>query len=218
MLGVECPLCGRRRARRACPALEKQICAVCCGTKRLAQIHCPSDCPYLASARDHPAAVVVRQQQRDFGLVVPFIRELTDRQSQIFILVGRFLSAYQLPELHALIDEDVAEAAGALAGTLETSSRGVIYEHRPQSLPAGRLADALKIMLTEAGGHDATTSAFERDAAVVLRRIEDAARGLRAPDASHRREFLDLLTRVLRAADPAAVPAPAAGEGRLIIS
>src|SRR4029079_6022625 len=51
---VICPLCGVRRARRGCPALGKQICAVCCGTKRLVEIQCPSDCAYLATAREHP--------------------------------------------------------------------------------------------------------------------------------------------------------------------
>src|SRR5215470_8411305 len=66
---VLCPLCGVRRARRGCPALDKQICAVCCGTKRLVQIHCPSDCTWLASAREHPPAVVVRRHQRDLGVL-----------------------------------------------------------------------------------------------------------------------------------------------------
>src|ERR1700704_4766830 len=58
MLAVVCPLCGQRKARRGCPALDKQICAVCCGTKRLVQIECPPDCAYLAVAREHrpPAA------------------------------------------------------------------------------------------------------------------------------------------------------------------
>ena len=46
-----CPLCGKRNARRACPALGHLICAVCCGTKRLTEIACPSDCGYLATAR-----------------------------------------------------------------------------------------------------------------------------------------------------------------------
>ncbi len=53
---MTCPLCSQRKARRACPALGHQICAVCCGTKRLTQIPCPSDCVYLASAREHPPA------------------------------------------------------------------------------------------------------------------------------------------------------------------
>ena len=53
-----------------------------------------------------------------------------------------FLARYEAPELQPLIDDDVAEAMAALAATFETASRGVIYEHRPASLPAERLVDA----------------------------------------------------------------------------
>jgi len=58
---VVCPLCGTRRARRRCPALDKQICAVCCGTKRLVQISCPSDCTWLLSAREQQLVTLVAQ-------------------------------------------------------------------------------------------------------------------------------------------------------------
>src|SRR5439155_18307098 len=210
-----CPLCGQRKARRACPALGKQICAVCCGTKRLVQIHCPPDCVYLASARDHPPAALVRQQQRDLALLVHFMRDLSERQSQLFFLVNTFLVQYQPPELQPLIDDDVAEAAGAMAATLETSARGVIYEHRPASLPAERLMSALKPVLAQAGGRGGT--AFERDAAVVMRRIEEAARGMRSEEPSDRRAFLDLLARVLRQAQPTDAPTETPDAPRLIL-
>ena len=199
---VTCPLCGQRKARRACPALGREICAVCCGTKRLVQIQCPSDCAYLSTAREHPPAAAVRRQQHDLGLLVQFMRDFNERQSQLFFLVNTFLVRYEPPELQPLIDDDAAEAAAALAATLETSSRGVIYEHRPASLPAERLMNALKPLLAEAGGQAGGT-AFERDAAVVLRRVEEAARGVRASDAGNRRAFLDLLGRVIsRNEDP----------------
>jgi hypothetical protein len=148
---VLCPLCGTRRARRGCPALGQQICAVCCGTKRLVQIQCPTDCAWLASAREHPPAVIVRQQQRDVGLLVQFMRDFNERQSQIFFLVVTFLVRYEPPELQRVIDGDVAEGLAALASTFETASRGVIYEHRPASLQAERLIAALKPVLAEAG-------------------------------------------------------------------
>ena len=148
---VVCSLCGTRRARRGCPALDKQICSVCCGTKRLVQISCPSDCTWLASAREHPPATVVRQQQRDVGLLGRFMRDLTQGQSELFFLIAAFLAGYQAPELHAPMDDDVAEAIGALAATFETASRGLIYEHRPASVLAERLTTALKPVLAEAG-------------------------------------------------------------------
>jgi hypothetical protein len=211
-----CPLCGQRKARRACPALGRQICAICCGTKRLTEIRCPSDCAYLTSAREHPPAALLRQQQRDFGMLVQLTRDFNERQSQLFLTACAFLERYEPPELVQVLDEDVAAAAGALASTFETAARGVIYEHRPASPPAERLAAALKPLLLEAGGKGGTT--FERDAAVVLRRLEEGVREVRivAPDAP--RGFLELVGRVIRKMDSTAEPhAPEAEAGRLII-
>jgi hypothetical protein len=192
---VLCPLCGARRARRGCPALGQQICAVCCGTKRLVQIQCPSDCTWLASAREHPPAVIVRQQQRDIGLFAQFMRDFSERQSQIFFLVITFLARYQPSELQPLIDDDVAEGMAALASTFETASRGVIYEHRPASLQAERLIAAMKPALAEAARGAGT--AFERDAAVVLRRIQEAVGEVHSLDVQNRRALLDLLKRIV---------------------
>jgi hypothetical protein len=171
---------------------------------------------YLATAREHPPAAVVRQQQRDLGLLVQFMRDLNERQSQLFFFVATFLVRYEPPELQALIDNDVGEAAAALAATLETSSRGVIYEHRPASLPAERLVSALKPLIADAGRNGGT--AFERDAAVVLRRIEEAARDARLNEVENRRAFLELLGRVVRKSDAGSEPADPAGEpSRLIV-
>jgi hypothetical protein len=182
-----------------CPALGRQICAVCCGTKRLTEIRCPSDCPYLATAREHPPAVLVRQQQRDFGLFVHLTRDFNERQSQLFLMTCAFLARYEPPELQQVLDDDIGAAAAALASTFETAARGVIYEHRPASPPAERLAAALKPILLEAGQHGGT--AFERDAAVVLRRIEEAVRDVRVIGTGERRGFLDLVGRVIRTTD-----------------
>jgi hypothetical protein len=212
---VICPLCGVRRAKRSCPGVGQQICPVCCGTKRLTEINCPPDCVYLASAREHPPAVAVRQQQRDVGALVQSMRDFTDRQTQLFFLTASVLVRYQPPELQTLVDEDVAAAAGALAGTFETAARGVIYEHRAPSLAAERLAAALKPVLLEAGKGVAGT-AFERDAALVLRRLEEAA--LKGGDANNRRAFVEMLGRVIKPRDAAPDPSTERREeSRLII-
>ncbi len=192
---MTCPLCGQRKAKRHCPGLNRQLCAVCCGTKRGVEIQCPSDCVYLTSAREHPPAATVRQQQRDLATILRFVRDLNERQSQLFFVVTSFLRRYRPAELQSLLDDDVADAAAALAATLETSARGVIYEHHASSLPAERLAASLKPILDEAGQDGG--SPFERDAAVVLRRVEEAARAVRAADGVPT-AFLDLLGRVIR--------------------
>ena len=212
-----CPLCGERRARRGCPALDKQICAVCCGTKRLTQIRCPSDCAYLATARDHPPAATVRKQQRDVGFLVQVIRDFNQRQSQLFLTIAASVVRYKPPDLQRLIDDDVAQMAEALASTFETASRGVIYDHNPASLPAQRLAAALKPQILAAGGSHAGT-AFERDAAVVLRRIKDAARDVRALEPGNQTALLDMLARVIRAPEGSAeLPSAEPDPPRLIV-
>jgi hypothetical protein len=197
-------LCVTRRARRGCPALGQQICAVCCGTKRLIEIPCPSDCPYLASSREHPPAALVRQQQRDVGLFMHGMRDLGDRQSQLFLVINRFLQRYEAPEFQPLIDDDVVDAVAALAATYETAARGVIYVHRPAAMTADRLATALKPVIVEAGKH--AGSVFDRDAAVVLRRIEETVRHMKAAEPSNRRGYIDLIGRLLAAGNDADAP------------
>ena len=119
------------------------------------------------------------------------MRDFSERQSQLFFLITTFLARYEAPELQALIDDDVAEAMASLAATFETAARGVIYDHRPASVSAERLTAALKPVLAEAG--QGAGSAFERDAAVVLRRLEEAVGDVRAT----------------RSGQPARVPGPA---------
>jgi len=189
---------------------------VCCGTKRLTQIRCPSDCIYLATAREHPPAVAVRQQQRDVSLAVQFMRDFGERQSQLFLMIATFLARYEPGELQSIVDDDVHEAVSALASTFETAARGVIYDHRPASLPAERLAGTLKPLLLEAGKHGGT--AFERDTAVVLRRIADAIGETRSQEPGNHRAFLDLLGRIVRKSDGKPEEPPADSENsRLIV-
>lgn len=176
-----------------------QICTVCCGTKRLTEIACPADCVYLATARDHPPSVAVRQQQRDFALFVEALRDFNEGQTQLFVAVNSVITRYEAPEFQAIVDDDVVDAAAALAATFETASRGVIYEHRPSTLAAERLAAAIRTILAEAGRGGG--SAFERDAAVVLRRVEQTARAAQASAAGDARAYFKLLDRVLTKGD-----------------
>jgi hypothetical protein len=211
---VLCPLCRQRSARRSCPALGYQICAVCCGTKRLSEIRCPSECSYLATAREHPPAIAIRRQQHDLDTLVQLVRDFSERQTQLFFLIASFLVRYQPQELQPLIDADVTEAARALAATFETASRGVIYDHRPASLPAERLAVALKQVLQEAGKN--AGSSFERDVAAVLGRMAETSAGDRMA-ASGPRAFVELLARMIRKGEDATREEGASGPPRLIV-
>ena len=190
-----CPSCGQRKGRRECPALARTICPTCCGTKRLVEIHCPADCGYLASAREHPAAVVRRRQERDVSRLLPSIRHLTERQYQLFFLFHTLIARQKPQGLTRLVDSDIAEAAGALAATIETAARGVIYEHTPQAPPAQTLVAEMKAMLAqmrEQGGH-----VYDGETAIVLRAIEHGARAIKTPD-ERAAAYVDLIARLLQ--------------------
>ena len=203
---MSCPVCESRKPRRACPALHQTICAVCCGTKRLVEIQCPDDCAYLTSAREHPAAVVKRQQEHDVAVLLPTLHGLTERQHQLFFLFQSLIASHTPEGFARLVDDDVAEAAASVAATLETAARGVIYEHAAQSRPAQRLAGEMTAMLAEMRQQGAAV--YDREAAVVLRAIEKGARETRKVEPGDA-SYLTLMGRLLqrnRAAAPAKSP------------
>ena len=173
---MPCPACGQRKAKRACPALAQTICSVCCATKRGVEINCPEDCVHLTATREHPAAIVRRQQERDVAVLLPSIRHQPDGFAR-------------------LNDEDVAEAAATVAATLETASRGVIYEHSAQSPVAQRLGKELQATLEQMRQQGATV--YDREAAIALRAIEQGARDARTADSTPT-AYLELMGRLLQ--------------------
>ena len=197
-----CPLCKRRKARRSCPALGKQICAICCGTKRQVEITCPSDCSYLQSSTAHPPAVVQRQQERDLRFLLPTLQGLTDRQHQILFMVQSFLRI-ERNDVPSVTDSDVQQAAAALAQTYETASRGIVYEHSPPSVTGQRLAKEISDFI-EAKRTDGTRLS-DIDLAVTMRRLETAAQEAKVALGNHDDPsnisdtcYLSLLRRVLK--------------------
>ncbi len=206
---MTCPSCGQRKGRRDCPALRASICTICCGTKRLVEIQCPETCSHLATAREHPAAVVKRQQERDVALLLPTISHLTERQHQLFFLVHSVIAQHKPEALSKLVDEDVAEASAAVAATVETAGRGVLYEHRPASLPAQRLAREITATIEEVRARG--TKIYDGELAIALRSIERGARETRKQSGEDT-AYIALVARLLHVrrgqapADDAAKP------------
>jgi hypothetical protein len=172
---------------------------MCCGTKRLVEIQCPPTCGYLATAREHPASVVKRQREHDVALLVPTISHLTERQHQLFFLLHSVIARHQPDALSRLLDEDVAETAGAVASTLETAGRGVLYEHTPASLPAQRLAREITTTIAEI--RERGTKIHDGELAITLRAIERGAKNVHKQSAGDT-AYLSLVGRLLQGNGP----------------
>ena len=147
----------------------------------------------------------MRRQQQDVALLIRWMRDFTEKQQNLFLVLATFLVGFRPSDLQKLVDEDVEDAARTLAATLETAGKGVIYEHPAASATGAQLAASLKTVLAEARTSLATT---DRDGALVLRRIEEGSRELRA-DAPAERTFLELLGRIVRPEGSAPMPDPA---------
>jgi hypothetical protein len=216
---MTCAVCGTRKARRACPALGRSICPICCGTKRLKEIACPSDCQYLASAQAHPPAVVQRQRERDLPLLVQLLEGLTDPQAQALAHLHARLRAHRATAIPAIRDADVEEAVHSLASTLETAARGILYEHAATSVPAHRLQQDLRAALAEVTEQQraaGTTPLSSAATALVLRHMERTIQRARTlPDATET-AFLDFIDRI-GGPEPQSAPSTPAPSSRIIL-
>ena len=185
--------------------MGRDICTVCCATKRLTEIRCPSDCRYLASAKRHPPAAEQRQHERDARFLLSVVADLPPQQYQLFFSVQNLLHDVAETVDPPVDDRTVREAAEALARTYDTASKGIIYDHQAPSLPAERVSRTLKPLL-DAPGPAGRPPATERELAAVLRCVERAAAGAEEALGSGGRAYLELAGRVARSS-----PRPAGG-------
>lgn len=204
---MTCPLCSKRPAKRACPALGKDICPTCCATKRLTEIRCVPDCGYLGAAQKHPAAVVRRQQEHDIAVLIGAMgRRPSEMQLQLFFLMASLVTRFRPDGLMSVGDADIADAAAAMAGTLEAAGRGVIAElpgSNPLSEGLRRKIDGFLAEVGKQGG-----PRFGREAAEVLRGIERGARHEAPGLGDEPNPYLALLNRVMPPAPEEQASAP----------
>jgi hypothetical protein len=177
---------------------------VCCGTKRIVELACPATCVYLEHAHRHPAAAVKRQQEADLVVLMSALGRISEAQLQLFFLLQTTILRFKPEGFARITDADVAEAAGALASTLETAERGVLYDHQASSVVAEALRRELKALVDRVGRGGG--SRFEREVAQVLRGIERGARHETLGPGAGGVDYLSVVARVLEERPPSASP------------
>ena len=154
-------------------------------------------------------------------LLTPAVAELTDRQSRFFFLFQSIVARQPSDPLRPLLDADVADAAASLGRSLDSASRGVIYEQMPQSLPAQDLAAALRKAYDDVTAQlQGPRTPLERDAARAFGALAEAARRVGALTGDARQGFIELARRILKpSAEAHAVDggAQSSGPGSLIL-
>ncbi len=155
-----CPICGKRKPERFCPAKGETICAVCCGTEREVTIDCPSDCTYLIRARRNEEEH--RQRLSPKELPLPDVRippGLPEERSQVVAAMSANLLEFAA-ENRGLHDADVAAAVAALADTYRTLSSGLYYEKPPDGGLPRSLYSHLAEFIEKLKAQDAERAGF----------------------------------------------------------
>lgn len=139
-----CQICTKRRARRHCPGVNGEICAVCCGTERENTIDCPLHCPYLIEARRHEQPAPLDElPNKDIRVSEEFLREHEP------VLLWLSMALAQSMEKQRAVDSDALEALEAIIKTYRTRESGLIYESRPQNPYAASIQEALQESVEE---------------------------------------------------------------------
>ncbi|MEM4407771.1 MAG: hypothetical protein QXI19_03410 [Candidatus Caldarchaeum sp.] len=165
---MKCPICGKRKSKRYCPAKGEMICPVCCGEKRGIEISCPSDCPYFAQGQRYQEEKVTRQRISKEG-VGAYVRrsELYNRNPRIFHYIEIAMAELCRQE-SGIQNRDVVEALELVERTLDTRKSGIIYEHRSQNAIANELSRRVLEAIREAErgleGRARLTVDFEKEA------------------------------------------------------
>jgi len=142
-----CKLCGKRRARRRCPAVHGDICAICCGTEREVSLSCPLECEFLQEAHRREKPVPVDEKQLsdpDVPVSEEFLRE--HEELLLFCMVSLVHAALRTA---SATDADALEALEAQIKTYRTAESGLLYETRPVNTIAAAVQRAFSESLAD---------------------------------------------------------------------
>jgi hypothetical protein len=144
---ILCKICGKRRARRACPAVQGDICTICCGTEREVSLSCPLECVYLQEAhrREKPLPVSENElSNRDIQANEEFLRE--KEELTLFCIYSLVQAAVHTP---GALDADILAALEASIQTHRTLESGLVYETRPENAVAAGVQRAFEASLAD---------------------------------------------------------------------
>ena len=118
---VKCVMCKERKGNRFCPAVNGDICSLCCGSKRQKEIRCVDSCDYLKKGSEYQLdRDITRKIDEDLHResedvfnrddVVPFVMSIER------FFVDRFYADREVNDTHIL--QSMSRLYAFLSGTL----------------------------------------------------------------------------------------------------
>ncbi len=194
---VLCKICGKRRARRACPAVQGDICTLCCGTEREVSLSCPLECEWLQEAHRHEKPIDLTDGKVPNGDIPVTEEFLMEREELLLFCINSLVEA--AVETAGAVDSDIVAALEALIRTYRTLDSGLVYETRPANSIAASVqqsfTDSLADYRKARAERDAFSSFRDNDILVILVFLHRV--GLVNQNGRPRgRMFLDVLRRM----------------------
>lgn len=121
----KCNLCKTKKSKRFCPAIDNNICTMCCGVKRGKEIACPEDCKYYLQGKLNDNEKSLNKLVRD-----SFNEEYSDlyKKEEVVNVAGPF-ETFLLENYYfqtAVKDEDVYQCLLKIYYSL--CGQGGLYE------------------------------------------------------------------------------------------
>ncbi len=192
---MSCPLCQKRKGKRACPGKGEFVCAHCCGSKRLVLVACPTDCAYLTGAHAPRWEGRETEKRRDGRRLAPYLEGLSAGALRVFVitLAGLAVIRKQRPEAS---DATLLAALAALRKTVETRTRGILYEHPPEDLRAMDLLQDLRSLYEPQDEDGRDISPADEDLLGALTALEGCLEEVRS-EGLQPTAFLDIAVRLM---------------------
>ncbi|HTU47783.1 MAG TPA: hypothetical protein VMF91_22180 [Bryobacteraceae bacterium] len=144
---ILCKICGKRRARRACPVVRGDICTICCGTEREVSLACPLECEYLQEAHRRERPIPVSDKQ-PLNADVPVNEEFLQTHEELVLFCIYSLVQAAVRTAGAL-DADILAALEALIQTHRTLESGLVYETRAENTIAAAVQRSFSASLAD---------------------------------------------------------------------
>jgi hypothetical protein len=144
---VLCKICGRRRAKRYCPAVSGDICTLCCGIEREVSLACPLECEFLQEAHRHEKPLAIPENEiayREMRITEEF---LASHEELLLFVTYSLVDA--ATRTSGAVDTDVIAALQAIVHTYKTLDSGLVYETRPDNLVAASIQRSLSASLDD---------------------------------------------------------------------